>query len=199
MHDPSGYVGILLAAGQGRRFDPTGRQNKLAQRLDSGELVAARAALAMRAVLSRVVAVVRPEGGIVGDRLSALGCEVIACHAADDGMGTSLAFAVSHAQHAKGWIIGLADMPYVKAASIHALLDTLVGGADIAVPVYQGRRGNPVGFSRKHLAALMSMNGDRGARRLVDSFPVNEVAVEDAGIHLDIDTAADLAASATGR
>jgi molybdenum cofactor cytidylyltransferase len=55
-----------------------------------------------------------------------------------------------------------------------------------------GRRGNPVGFGRVHLAALLALSGDQGARRLLQSCPVTEVAVADPGIFQDIDTPADL-------
>lgn len=190
------YVGILLAAGSGRRFDATGNRNKLLQRLDSGDTVAGRAATAMRAALPRVVAVVRPDAGPVGACLADLGCELLVCPDAGEGMGASLAFAVSHARDAAGWIIGLADMPYVQAATFFAVLNALRSGADIAAPFYQERRGNPAGFSRRHLSALLAMGGDQGARRLFQSFPVTEVAVDDPGIHMDIDSMDDLAAGA---
>jgi molybdenum cofactor cytidylyltransferase len=55
-----------------------------------------------------------------------------------------------------------------------------------------GRRGNPVGFGRVHLQALLALQGDRGARGLLQSCPVTEVAVDDPGIFRDIDTPADL-------
>jgi molybdenum cofactor cytidylyltransferase len=55
-----------------------------------------------------------------------------------------------------------------------------------------GRRGNPVGFGRVHLAALLALEGDQGARRLLQTCPVTEVPVEDPGIFRDIDTPADL-------
>ncbi len=188
----NGYAGILLAAGRGRRFDSTGAHDKLLQRLASGEIVVGQAAIAIRAVLPVVIAVVNKDAAEVRTRLANLDCEAIVCLEADQGMGTSLAFALSHVQDAAGWVIGLADMPYVKPETFHAVLEALRTGADIAVPVYGGRRGNPVGFSRKHLADLQSMGGDQGARRLLQSFPVIEVAVEDPGIHRDIDTIDDL-------
>ncbi len=188
MRNLNGYTGILLAAGRGRRFDATGIRDKLLQRLASGETVAAQSAKAMRAVLPVVVAVVRPDADLMRVRLTDLGCDVVACPVADEGMGASLACAVSHARDAAGWVIGLADMPYVQPATFRAVLDALRMGADIAVPLYRGRRGNPAGFSRKYLADLVAMSGDQGARRLLCSFPVTEVAVEDPGIHVDIDT-----------
>jgi len=192
MRGMNGYAGILLAAGRGRRFDSTGVHDKLLQRLASGEIVVKQAAIAMCAVLPRVIAVVNPDAGESGTRLANLGCEAVVCRDADEGMGASLACAVSHAQDAAGWVIGLADMPYVQPGTFQAVLEALRMGADIVVPVYRGRRGNPAGFSRKYLPDLLLMGGDQGARRLLHSFPVTEVAVEDPGIHIDIDTVEDL-------
>jgi molybdenum cofactor cytidylyltransferase len=69
-------------------------------------------------------------------------------------------------------------------------------GADIAVPVHRTahgqERGNPVAFSRRHLPQLLALTGDRGARGIVRDNIVNEVAVDDPGILLDIDTPPDL-------
>jgi molybdenum cofactor cytidylyltransferase len=60
------------------------------------------------------------------------------------------------------------------------------------VPVLDGRRGNPVGFGRVHLDALLALRGDRGARGLLQTCPVTEVAVRDAGILRDVDAPEDL-------
>ncbi|MBZ2205653.1 nucleotidyltransferase family protein [Massilia soli] len=186
-------VGILLAAGKGRRFDPTGERNKLLQPWPGTGTVVAGSAAAMLAVLPRVVAVVGPEGEGVAAELRALGCQVTECAAAADGMGVSLAHAVKvAADDADGWLIALADMPEVQSSTIKALAEAIKQGSDIAIPVMQGRRGNPVAFSRLHLAGLLALHGDQGARNIVRSHPVLEVEVSDPGIFQDIDTAADL-------
>lgn len=186
-------VGILLAAGRGRRFDPSGVQDKLLQPLPGGDLVAVASARHLLQVLPRVIAVVPPHDRGVADAMRALGCEVTVCPAADTGMGASLAHAIAASlPEATAWMIALADMPFVASATIQSLSDLLAGGADIAAPVYQGKRGNPVGFGAAHLPALLGLTGDEGARRIVRSSPVTEIAVEDPGILQDIDTAADL-------
>ena len=186
-------VGILLAAGKGRRFDPTGERNKLLQPWPGAGTVVAASATAMLAALPRVVAVVSPDGEGVAAQLRALGCDVTECADAADGMGVSLAHALRQVAHdADGWLIALGDMPRVQPSTIAALAAALGQGADIAVPVMNGRRGNPVAFSRVHLAALLALHGDQGARHIVRSHPVVEVAVSDPGIFQDIDTAADL-------
>lgn len=186
-------VGILLAAGRGRRFDPSGVADKLLQRLPDGDAVVVASARTLLAVLPRVIAVVPPSDRGVAHALRALGCEVTVCLAADTGMGASLAHAVAASlPAAQAWVIALGDMPFVETATVRALCAALAGGADIAAPVADGRRGNPVGFGAAHLPALLALNGDEGARRIVRGATVVEVTVDDPGIFRDIDTAADL-------
>lgn len=189
-------VGILLAAGKGVRFDPSGVQNKLLQTTMSGDKVVVAAATALLATLPVVTAVVRNGDDAVAAELSALGCKVVVCPDAEQGMGVSLVCALEQNRHAAGWIIGLGDMPDVQTATIATLIDKLRNGADIVAPVYQGRRGNPVGFGAKHIAELLLLGGDQGARALLKTHPVTTVEVDDPGIHYDIDTSADLTSSA---
>lgn len=189
-------VGILLAAGRGRRFDPSGVQNKLLQPLADGPHaglpVVVAAATNMLAALPRVLAVVRADDTQVARALGALGCEVRVCHDADTGMAASLTCAIEHVRGAPGWLIALGDMPWIEPATIAALSHAIADGARIAVPVCQGRRGNPVAFSAVHLPLLLALDGDQGARSIVQSHAVQEVAVADGGILRDIDTPDDL-------
>ena len=185
-------TGILLAAGRGRRFDPTGVQNKLLQRCSDGEAVALRAARQLVQVLPKTLVVVHADAHDLRALLEENGFITTACPSADNGMGHSLAHAIGLSENPCGWIIALADMPQVRASTI-AVLDAAIGnGADIAVPTHHGVRGNPVGFSRYHRDALLQLHGDRGARNLLTRFPVIEVAVDDPGIFFDIDTPLDL-------
>ena len=185
-------VGILLAAGQGRRFDPSGVSNKLLEYVDH-EPVAVASARAMLAVLPRVIAVVPSIDGGVARALRAAGCDVTVCHDAERGMAASLVHGLRHSlPAAQAWIIALADMPYVEPATIAALRDALEKGAPIAAPVHAARRGNPVAFGVAHLAELLALEGDHGARALLTTHFVTDIDVHDPGIFRDIDTVADL-------
>lgn len=187
-----GIVGILLAAGRGTRFDPSGAHNKLLQPLPQATPVVAASARNLLAVLPRVVAVVRPGGEAVAAQLQAMGCEVTVCPLADTGMAASLAHAIAQAQDADGWLIALGDMPHVQPSTIQSLKTALEQGAGIAAPMYRGQRGNPVGFGRQYLPQLLALEGDQGARGIVRNNPVTEISVADAGILQDIDTPQDL-------
>ena len=188
-------VGILLAAGRGRRFDPSGTRNKLLQPLAGGEPVAVASARTLLAVLPKVIAVVRPDDGGVAAALRALGCDVTVCPDADEGMGASLVHALRHSlPAAQSWLIALGDMPHLKQSTIQALADAVAGGAVIAAPLDGGKRGNPVAFGAACLPALLALGGDEGARRILKLHQVTEVDVDDPGIFQDIDQAADLQA-----
>ena len=190
--DDTQFAGILLAAGTGSRFDPSGARNKLMQPLADGASVALCAARNLLAALPVVLAVVRPGSDALAAQLRALGCAVTECPSAEQGMGASLVHALLHTSEAAGWIIALADMPYVQHSTSIALIDAIRRGAQIAVPTFGGRRGNPVAFGRSHLPELLRLGGDQGARALLARYPVVEIAVDDPGIGRDIDTLIDL-------
>lgn len=96
--------------------------------------------------------------------------------------------------NADGWVVALADMPWVRPATIDAVAAALAAGADIVAPRYAGQRGHPVGFSRRHGIALAALRGDEGARAVVarHAATVQSIAIDDPGVLRDVDRAADL-------
>ena len=109
-------------------------------------------------------------------------------------MGESLAAAVAATADAKGWIVALADMPFIRDDSIAAVIAAMASGAPLAAPCHQGRRGHPVGLDRRFLAQLLELGGDQGARQLLDKHrdQLQLIECDDAGVLRDIDTPADL-------
>jgi molybdenum cofactor cytidylyltransferase len=188
----SSSTALLLAAGRGTRFDPSGMQNKLLAPLADGTPVACAAARTLLAVVPHVTAVLRPGAEALAHALNEAGCDVIFSTDAQRGMGASLAAGVRATHDAEGWIVALADMPWIAPATIEEIARRLGRGASIVAPVYRGRRGHPVGFGAMHRAALSSLDGDVGARCLLEAAEVTSVDVDDPGVLADIDTYADL-------
>jgi molybdenum cofactor cytidylyltransferase len=178
-------IGLLLAAGQGRRFGG----NKLLQPLDDGTPMVLASASPLHAVLTETVAVVDDADGEVARLLAQEGLQVVCNPQARKGVGTSIACGVAASRHAGGWVIALGDMPFIPQTIVQAVVAALAGGADIVAPVNQGQRGHPVGFSARHAEALMNLRADEGARGLIaahrDSLELIEV--DDRGVLLDID------------
>jgi molybdenum cofactor cytidylyltransferase len=112
------------------------------------------------------------------------------------GMGDCIAAAVAANPDADGWLMLPADMPLVSRDVILAVAAGLQA-APIAVPVFRGDRGHPVGFSRACLNDLLKLSGDEGARSLFQKFEVNKINVDKLpfaqGCLIDIDTVSDLA------
>jgi molybdenum cofactor cytidylyltransferase len=185
-------TGLLLAAGRGTRFDPTGQQNKLLAPLPDGTPVARAAAHRLLASVPRVVAVVRTGDEALAHLLNDAGCDVIFSSEAERGMGASLAAGVHASADADGWVVALADMPWIAPETIEAVARRLGQGSSIVAPVYRGRRGHPVGFGAMHGTALAALDGDVGARLLLESSDLTTIDVDDAGVVADVDTPGDL-------
>ncbi|MDD2760595.1 MAG: nucleotidyltransferase family protein [Methylomonas sp.] len=186
-------VGILLAAGSGKRFGG----DKLMQTLPNGEPIAVMACRHLLAGTDEVLAVVRPGCGLLAERLQAEGAIVEVCEHADRGMGSSLAYGIKASPKASGWLIALADMPWIEPASICSVADALRSGAVIAAPSFHGRRGHPVGFSGQLRDELAALNGDVGARTVIQSHldRLHIVECDDRGILRDVDYPDDLTLS----
>lgn len=185
------FVGLLLAAGSASRFG----SDKLQHPLPHGVAIAVQAARHLIAVVPRVVAVVRPGTDDTARSLAAEGCEVVVCDKAVEGMGASLACAARAAGAADGYLVALADMPFVRPSTIAAVRDALAGGALLAAPYWRARRGHPVGFAGSLRAELEALAGDEGAKRVLAAHEARllKVAVGDPGAIRDIDKPSDLA------
>jgi len=177
--------GILLAAGRGTRFGA----NKLLHPLEDGTPMALAAARNLKAALPDVLVVVNGENPELMALLEQAGLRVTVCARAETGMGASLAWGVAQSREADGWLIALADMPWIRPETIRAVARALTGPRAIAAPVHQGRRGHPVAFGRDYRQDLMGLAGDKGARRLLETFASNVVLLpcEDSGVLRDID------------
>lgn len=183
-------VGVLLAAGAGRRFGP----DKLLHPLPGGEPIGIAAARNLVAAVPDAVAVVRPGDRALADALSAIGLRVVENPRASAGMGTSLAAGIHSRPDAEGWVIALADMPWIRPATIATVAQALRDGASLAAPLHGGRRGHPVGFGARWRPALLALSGDAGARDLLAAHAaeLSLLPTDDPGVLRDVDETEDL-------
>ena len=189
-------VGLLLAGGSGTRFGG----GKLLAPLPVARGTAATAPLGvcalrnLREALPETMAVVRPGDDRLAGLLREEGARVIECPRAEEGMGASLACGVAAAADADGWVVALADMPWILPATIAAVAAALADGDTLVAPVFNGERGHPVGFARRHYAALAALGGDEGARTIIAAHraTLTLLEVDDAGVLRDVDAPADL-------
>jgi molybdenum cofactor cytidylyltransferase len=94
-------------------------------------------------------------------------------------------------KRARAVLIALGDQPFVDSQTINSLVEAFIANnRGIIIPVYQGRRGNPVIFAIKYENELLNLKGDVGGREIIKRHPddVFEVAVNCEGVLIDIDT-----------
>ncbi|PCI63143.1 MAG: 4-diphosphocytidyl-2C-methyl-D-erythritol kinase [Kordiimonadales bacterium] len=181
---------IVLAAGKSSR---SGQSHKLLSRIGNATVIEKTlSSLASAGIPSPLV--------ITGHRAD----EIAAAIASPDvrliqnpnyasGMASSLSAGVGALEDdIAQCFICLGDMPFVRAETFAALSKSAanISEAEIFIPTFNGKRGNPVLWRHTQFAKLRSVTGDKGGRVLIrdQDFIVIEVPVDDPGILIDLDT-----------
>jgi molybdenum cofactor cytidylyltransferase len=187
---------VVLAAGRSTRM---GAINKLIADIGGKPLVRIVVERALASQASPVIVVTGHEKEKVEAALA--GLPVRFAHNRDyaEGLGSSLKAGIAAVpKEADGAIVCLGDMPQVDAGLIDKLVTAFdpEKGALVVVPSIEGRRGNPVVWSRRFFSDLMAVQGDVGARHLIGSYAeaVAEVPVAGPGAVTDVDTPESLSA-----
>jgi molybdenum cofactor cytidylyltransferase len=191
---------IVLAAGRSTRM---GGPNKLLAELGGKKLVRIVTEQALASKASEVIVVTGHQAELIENALQGLKVKFARNPDFAGGLASSVKSGIAAVPAgADGAVICLGDMPLIDAKLIDRLIETFAPdrGNLIAVPVSDGRRGNPVLWSRRFFGELMTLDGDIGARHLIAKHAeaVAEVAVEGFGAFLDIDTPQALEAAQRG-
>ena len=187
---PRRVAAVVLAAGRSTRM---GGPNKLLADIARRPLVriAAEEALASRA--KPVIVVTGHQREQVEKALAGLPVELVHNPDFADGLGTSVRAGIAAVPaDADGAIVCLGDMPQVDAGLIDRLIAAFDPdqGALVVMPTFEGRRGNPVLWSRRFFPDLTAIEGDVGARHLIGRYSeaVVEVPLEGKAALVDVDT-----------
>jgi molybdenum cofactor cytidylyltransferase len=194
---------VVLAAGQSSRFragggaDPT----KLVAKLDGKPIVRLVVEAALLAKARPIIVVTGYARNSVEAALADVDVEFAFNPKFASGLASSLIVGLSAMPlDVAGVVVLLGDMPWIEHRLIDALIDAFLSRKDAlaAVPVLEGRRGNPVLLGRGLFEAAMRLTGDEGARRLIGALSADELVEVEApnmGVTVDIDTPDDLAAA----
>ena len=187
---------VVLAAGRSTRM---GAVNKMIAEIGGKPLVRIAVEQALASAASPLIVVTGHQREKIEAALAGLAVRFV--HNADyaEGLGTSLKAGIAAVPaEADGAIVCLGDMPQVDAALIDRLIAAFdpERGALVVVPSIEGRRGNPVVWSRRFFHDLMQIQGDIGARHLIGNYAeaVAEVPLAGEAALTDVDTPESLSA-----
>jgi molybdenum cofactor cytidylyltransferase len=180
---------VLLAAGRSSRM---GGPNKLMALFDGKPLVRRTAERALGSKASGTIVVTGHQRERV--RAALPGLDVTFADNPDfaDGLSTSLKAGIAYLpEDTAGAMIVLGDMPGIESDDLDRLIDAFreAGGNSVVRASHQGKRGNPVLLPRALFPAIAHLEGDTGARHLVEAEGLDVVDVEiGEGASVDVDT-----------
>ena len=181
---PDEGAAVILAAGSSQRF---GADKRLAE-LD-GQPMILRTLQPYIDQLQSVYVVLKPDDPV--ETVLPTTVQIIEAPDAYLGMGHSLAAAANHLPDLKWFLVGLADMPWIRTETIHQIIACVCELEDAIVrPSFNGEPGHPVGFTGNYLKELKTLSGDVGAKRVLvqDGAKLVDLPVADDAILRDVDT-----------
>ncbi|MBC3541597.1 NTP transferase domain-containing protein [Rufibacter sediminis] len=186
---------ILLAAGSSSRLGHAKQQVYF-----QGQTLLQRALHA--AVASQgnpVIVVLGANAEAILPQVETTPAEIVLNEAWAEGMASSIRAGLTHLQKTASActaaLFMLCDQPYVTADLLNQLIQAH-GAEDqhMVACAYEDTLGAPVLFPRKFFPALLQLQGQEGAKKLLSRFPEEVISIPFPAGAIDIDTPADVAA-----
>jgi Uncharacterized MobA-related protein len=187
---------VILAAGESRRM---GKQNKLLLRVGGEAMLVKLVKVVCASDASQILIVIGHEAEQIRQELYDLPINFVYNPNFSKGMTTSIKSGIKEvSQNSDGFLICLADMPYINTSEINKLIHTFVQNRIkekklIVVPVFKGQRGNPVLFSSEFRNDILDHKKESGCKGVImnNSESVMEIQMDNDNMLLDVDTLED--------
>jgi molybdenum cofactor cytidylyltransferase len=177
---------VLLAAGLSRRYGAVG---KLVADFQGKPLARHVAETLGSLPFAHRIVVCRAGDDDLAAMLAGLGFTVARNPDTTRGQASSLAIGVEAAGQPEALMVCLADMPLVTAAHLRVLIKRVTPGGIVASVAGEREEPTPpAAFAREYLPELLRLEGDKGARQLLQ---IAERVVAPAGTLRDFDTPED--------
>lgn len=120
--------------------------------------------------------------------------EVIEFKGWKEGMGSSLSYAcakILNEMNCDGILITLSDLPLVSGMDYQKMFDLFNSESDIVATKANNSLGVPAIFGRDYFEELIALNGEKGAKPIINKYIQKVKVFENENASVDIDTLED--------
>ena len=181
---------VILAAGMSTRMG----ESKLSLMLDGKPIVEHVINKVEVSEVDEIVVVFSKYSKAVKAIAQKHGLRTLENHKTEQGLSTSVKCGLSQLLGTEAVMFLLGDQPFIETKDINLLIEHYKSNrGKIVVPINYNGRGNPVIFPEKYYNEILTLEGDKGARLLLEKYAdeVIFVEIEESKIQFDIDTSDD--------
>ena len=179
---------ILLAAGQSKR---TNGENKLAKEIQGIPLIKLSVKNILASSIDELIIVLGHQKEIVEKLINKNEkIKFVLNKDFESGMASSIKTGLNNlSEKTEAFFICLGDMPMINQ-DVYNLLIRSRNNKEIIVPTYKGQQGNPILFSKSMKSIIISIEGDIGAKKILEQNKdkILKVKIDDINITKDFNT-----------
>ena len=189
---------ILLAAGQSLRMNG---ENKLLKQINGIPLIKCTVKNILASAVDELIIVLGHEDNLLKNTIG-INKKTKFIYNKDfkKGMSSSIKVGLNEiSKKSQGFFISLGDMPNINQSIYNKLIKSMssynkklkpIHKKEIIIPTFEGREGNPVLFSKFMKNKIMNLDGDIGAKKIIEQnrAKVLNVPFDNKGIIIDFDT-----------
>ena len=182
---------ILLAAGQSKRMDG---ENKLLKKIKGTPLIKHSVKSILFSSIDELVVVLGYQKEIIEkliDKNEKI--KIVFNKDFESGMASSIKIGLNNlSESTEAFFICLGDMPMVNQDTYNQIIKSR-NNKEIIVPTYKGHQGNPILFSKTIKEKIMTIQGDVGAKKILElnKSKILNVEISNQGIKKDFNTKKD--------
>ena len=182
---------ILLAAGQSKRMDG---ENKLIKKIQGSPLINLSVKNILTSSINELIIVLGHQREIIEkfiDKNEKI--KIVFNKNFENGMASSIKSGLSNlSKETEAFFICLGDMPMVNKDTYNLLIKSR-NKNEIIVPTFKGMQGNPVLFSKSVKEKIMNIQGDVGAKKILElnKDKILNLEIDNLGIKKDFNTKDD--------
>ena len=188
--DEQDLYAIVLAAGGSRRF---GGIKQLLE-LEGKSLLKRAIDVASNTFDNRVKLVLGIKPNKLQREVDGYDIEIVVNRDWEAGIATSLRSGIKALPaHCRGALIIFCDQPYINETHLRQMIEAWKRDpAKIVASAYANTHGVPVIFPARYFPSIQQLQGDTGAKAIIDSDPDNVIRIKIPEAEIDIDTHEDL-------